>query len=129
VKSLKPSFEYYAIDNIFYSDARVCYVKVPLEKKGAEAEVQMSKTIKNPRYFTTIYFPEAYPIEQKQIIIDVPSWMQVDIKEMNFEGYKIEKHIEKKGEINSYIYDIRQMAVRKSEPDSPGPSYIYPHLL
>lgn len=128
-KYLKPSFEYYSVDNIFYSDARICYVKIPLEKKGAETEVQVSKTINDPRYFTTIYFPEAYKIEHKQIVIDIPAWMHVDIKEMNFEGSRIEKQVQKKEHITTYIYDIRQMAARKNEPNSPGPSYIYPHLL
>lgn len=128
-KHLKPSFEYYSIDNIFYSDARVGYIKVPLEKKGAETEVQVSKTISDPRYFTTIYFPEAHKVEHKQVVIAVPGWMHVDIKEMNFEGYKISKQVEKKENITAYIYTVQQIAARKNEPNSPGPSYIYPHLL
>lgn len=128
-KYLKPSFDYYSVDNIFYSDARVCNVRVPLEKKGAETEVQVSKTINDPRYFTTIYFPEAHKIEHKQIVIEVPAWMHLDIKEMNFEGYRIDKQVEKKENATTYTYNIQQMAARKNEPNSPGPSYIYPHLL
>lgn len=129
VKYIKPAFEYYSVESIFYSDARIGYVKVPLDKKGAETEVQVSKTINDPRYFTTIYFPESYKIERKQIIVTVPQWMQLDIKEMNFEGFKIDKKIEKKDNATIYTYTIQQVAARKSESNSPGPSYIYPHLL
>lgn len=126
---IKPSFEYYSVESIFYSDARVCHFQFPLEKKGSETEVQLSKTVTDPRYFTTIYFTEPQKIESKQVIISVPSWMQLEIKEMNFAGSSIKKQTEKKGDATIYTYNIQQLPARKSEPRSPGPSYIYPHLL
>ncbi|PVD53500.1 hypothetical protein DC498_02990 [Terrimonas sp.] len=126
---IKPVYEYYSIENIFYSDARICYFQLPLEKKGSQSEVQISKTINDPRYFSTIYFSEPFRIENKQVIVTVPQWMSIDIKEMNFDGYKIKKQTEKKDNAVIYTYTIEQLEARKNEPRSPGPSYIYPHLL
>ncbi|MBX2924056.1 MAG: hypothetical protein KF746_17790 [Chitinophagaceae bacterium] len=128
-KLIRPKYEYYSIENIFYSDARVCYFQLPLEKKGSQSEVQVSKTINDPRYFSTIYFSESYKVENKQVILVVPQWMHIDIREMNFEGYKISRQKENKGESVVYTYIIQQLEARKNEPRSPGPSYIYPHLL
>jgi hypothetical protein len=128
-KYIRPTYEYYSVESIFYSDARVCYFQLPLEKKGSESEVQISKTITDPRYFTTIYFSESYKTENKQVVLVVPQWMHLAIKEMNFDGYKITRQTEKKDNAVIYTYTIQQLEARKNEPRSPGPSYTYPHLL
>lgn len=128
-RSVKPVYQYYSVEGIFYSDARVCYFQLPFEKKGSESEVQINKTINDPRYFSTIYFSESFKTENKQVILIVPQWMNIDIKEMNFEGYTINKQPERKDNAVVYTYTIRQLKPRKNEARSPGPSYIYPHLL
>lgn len=128
-RNIRPSYEYYSVESVFYSDARVCYFQLPLEKKGSESEVQINKTITDPRYFTTVYFSESYKTENKQVVLVVPQWMHLAIKEMNFEGYKINKQTEKKDNAVIYTYTIQQLDARKNEPRAPGPSYTYPHLL
>ena len=55
-KNITPKYDYYSIDDVFYSDAHVCYFKLPLEKKESTSEVFFEKTITDPRYFNTIYF-------------------------------------------------------------------------
>lgn len=124
-----PVHEYYSIDDIFYSDAKVCHFNVPLEKKGSETEIELSKTMKDPRYFTNVYLTEPYYTERKTVSFVVPEWMVIEIKEMNFDGYNITKQTEKKGDATVYTYTIQQADARKSESRSPGPSYLYPHLL
>ena len=37
-KWITPTCDYYSIENIFYSDARICRLIVPLEKKGCTAK-------------------------------------------------------------------------------------------
>ncbi|MET2850210.1 hypothetical protein ABXV23_26320, partial [Vibrio owensii] len=84
-----------------------------------------------PRYFTTVYFTEEQPIRQKTVEIVVPKWMHVDIKEMNFAGNRIIKahqSDDKKG-VDIYTYTISNLAAFIKERNSPGPTYIYPHLL
>lgn len=130
-KYIKPQYEYYSVDNIFYSDARVCFFSLPLEKKGTESAVEMEKTILDPRYFTSIYFTEAYSTLQKEIKLVVPRWMKVEFKEMNFADAGIQKQVEynEKADADIYTYRVTGLKARKSEPQSPGPSYVYPHLL
>ena len=91
MKDLRAAYEYYSVDNIFFSDARVCYFQIPLQKQGAVGEVKFEKTITDPRYFTSIYFTDVYAIKNKQVIIKVPRWMKIEFRELNFEGYTITK--------------------------------------
>ncbi len=130
-KDIKPKYEYYSVENIFYSDAHVCYFQLPLEKKGTESEVQIEKTINDPRYFTTIFFSEALKVENKQVTIVVPRWMHLELKEMNFATFKIQKQLvyDSRQDADIYTYTIRQLPARRNEAQSPGPSYIYPHLM
>lgn len=131
LKTVKPSYEYYSIDNIFFSDARICFFELPLQKQGAVGEVRFEKTVTDPRYFTSIYFNEAHKVRSKQIMIKVPRWMKVDFREMNFAGHSIAKTsgYDAKSDADIYSFTITNAEPRVNERNSPGPSYLYPHLL
>ena len=88
-----PKYEYYNSNGTFYSDAHVCYFQLPLLKKGSTSEVIFKETTLDPRYFTSIYFMDDQQIEEQEIKLIVPSWMQLDIKEFNFKNYNIQKNI------------------------------------
>ena len=131
LKDLKAAYEYYSVDNIFFSDARICYFRLPLQKQGAVGEVKFEKTITDPRYFTSIYFTDVYAIKSKQVVIKVPRWMKIEFKELNFEGYTITRHVafDSKADADIYTYTISNAKAQENEDNSPGPSYVYPHLL
>jgi hypothetical protein len=130
-KDIKPVFEYYSVDNTFFSDAKVCYFELPLQKKGSTSEVSFSKTITDPRYFTSIFLSEPYLVQKKEIVVKVPKWMKVELKEMNFKGYHISKSAsyDSKDDADVFTYTIMDAPARVSERNSPGPTYIYPHIL
>jgi len=130
-KWITPSCDYYSIDNIFYSDARICRVSIPLEKKGSRSEISLVKTYKDPRYFCTVYFTESYLTESKTVSFVIPKWMKLEIKEFNFDGYTIRKTktFDQKADADVLTYELKNMPAYKSEPYSPGGSYSQPHLL
>jgi hypothetical protein len=130
-KDIKPVFEYYSVDNTFFSDAKVCYFELPLQKKGSTSEVSFSKTITDPRYFTSIFLSEPYLVQRKEIVVKIPRWMKAELKEMNFKGYSISKSnsYDSKDDADVYTYTILNAPARVSERNSPGPTYIYPHIL
>jgi hypothetical protein len=130
-KSIQPKDDFYSSGDIFYSDARVYYFSLPFAKKGTSDEVDLEKTTLDPRYFTTVYFTEEQPVRQKTVEIVVPKWMHVDIKEMNFGGYNIRKthQFDDRKQADIYTYIITGLPSFKKEENSPGPSYVYPHLL
>lgn len=128
-KYIKPVHDYYNSDGIFYSDARVCYFTLPLEKKGSKSDVHFEKTVLDPRYFTNIFFTEPYIIQKKEVSIVVPKWMKIEIKEFNFAGYTITRNVVNKSDEDIYKYTIENAPARKNEERAPGPTYIQPHIL
>jgi len=130
-KWIEPQYDYYSVENIFYSDARVCYFHLPFEKKDSKSEVKLEKTYKDPKYFTTVYFNEPYFVETKTISFVVPRWMKVELKEFNFQGYNIKKSSDYNAKDDEDIikYTISALPALKSESYAPGSSFIKPHLL
>jgi hypothetical protein len=130
-KDIKPMYDYYSVDNIFYSDARVCFFELPLQKKGSTSEVKFEKTITDPRYFTSIFFTEPYNILKKEVVVKVPRWMKVELKEMNFKGYNISKTVtyDSGDDADIYTYSLNDIPATVKERYAPGPTYIYPHLF
>ncbi|HZH37159.1 MAG TPA: transglutaminase-like domain-containing protein [Flavisolibacter sp.] len=121
----------YSVEDIFYSDAKVYNLELTFPKSGWQNEVRLKKTIKDPRYFCNIFFPEAYPVAHKEIIIIVPRWVKADIKEFNFDGYEVirqQQYSEKEG-ADVYTFIIKNLSARKSEPRQPGATHVLPHLL
>lgn len=128
---VKPDHRYYSIDDIFYTDARLCGFMLPFKRKGTESRTEIEKVTIDPRYFTSIYFQEEYFTESKEITIVVPKWMKAEIREMNFEGRGITltKTLDSKRNADVYTYTATRLEPVKSESGAPGPSYLYPHLL
>jgi hypothetical protein len=126
---IKPKYEYYNSDGIFYSDAHVCFFQLPLVKKGSTSKVTLKKTTLDPRYFTSIQFVDSKEILEQEVKIFVPSWMELEIKGYNLEKFNIKKNISKEGDGSVYTYTMTNLPAMKNEPDAPGPSYFAPHLL
>lgn len=126
---IAPKYDYYSANGIFYSDARVCYFKLPLLKQGSTSEVIFKKTTLDPHFFTTIYFMDDLKIENQEIRLIVPSWMQLEIKEYHFENFKIKKDISSKGNETVYTFSMQNLPAAIDEPKSPGPGYYVPHIL
>ncbi|ULQ55167.1 transglutaminase domain-containing protein [Flavihumibacter rivuli] len=129
--TIEPSYDYYSIDNVFYSDARICHFTLPLQKQGTESKVDFNKVILDPRYFTSIQFPEPYDIVEKQVRVSIPRWMKAELKELNFNGYSITRKTEYDSQNDADIitYTIRNMEGYEKESMSPGFSHLFPHLL
>lgn len=123
--------EFYKSDDMFYNDARVKFMTVDFPVQGYTYNYELNKKYKDVKYFTSIYFNDEYPIVKKQVSISVPNWLELEIKEFNLSGFEIKKDTKKDAKSNSttYTYTIENMAPGANEKLSPGPSYIYPHIL
>jgi hypothetical protein len=131
-QDFKPRYSYYAVDDFFFSDEHICYFPITLPKKGSTANVMFAETITDPRYFTTLYFGSSYNTKLAEITIKIPRWMKADIKELNFGTADIKKAaVTYDANTDAYVitYTARNLSAQKQEDNSPGPSYVYPHLL
>jgi len=130
-KDFKPEYSYYSEGDIFYSDSRVCYFPLKLLKKNSKGEVTFKETILDPRYFTSAFFSDDQPVTSKEITFVIPRWMKVELKEFNFAGFNIKKatSYDEKTDADVITYTGYNLPAFKTEENSPGPTYIYPHIM
>lgn len=123
--------EAYTSSDLFHNDTRIKYVKIDFPLKAYEYNIEIEKYYKDIKYFTSLYFNDVYPIKKKTVEIVVPSWLNIEFKEINFQNAKITKTKKtnpKNGDVTyTYIYENIEPII--DEENAPGPSYIYPHLL
>ncbi|WP_339890033.1 transglutaminase-like domain-containing protein [uncultured Flavobacterium sp.] len=124
-----PKDEFYKSNDLFYNDAKVKHVQLDFPVQGYSYDYEMEKEIRDIKYFTSIYFNDEYPVIEKTITIKVPKWLELEIKEFNFNSYDIKKTTTPDGDNKIYKYVIKNMDPSVKENNAPGPSYLYPHVL
>jgi len=130
-KNIIPHYDYLSIGDYFFTDEHICYFGLPLTKKGSSSEVYFEKTIKDPRYFSAVYFSDKYNVQNKTITFEVPRWMKVELKEFNFAGNDITKTsvYDSRKDADIITYTVRNLTAPSNDSHSPGMSYFEPHLL
>lgn len=130
VKDFNPIDTYYTDKGIFYSDQRINYFSLTMPANSI-ADVYIEKNTLDPLYFNTIYFNDQYRISNREVVIKIPRWMNVSMKEMNLKGYAISKTIayDTKDDSDIITYKCLNLPAIETENFSPGQSYLYPHLL
>ncbi|MCW4470877.1 transglutaminase-like domain-containing protein [Flavobacterium sp. MFBS3-15] len=123
--------EFYKSDDLFYNDYRVKYMNVDFPVQGYTYNYELNKKYNDIKYFTSLYFHDAYPTLKKEFVITVPDWLEVEFKEFNFAGYAVRKSQKPaaKGKATVYTFSLENMDGFPKEDSSPGPSYLYPHIL
>ncbi len=121
---------YYTSNGIFHSDARVRSISADYKGFGDRKTFELEKTYNDLRYLTTVYFSNEYPAERASITLFIPEWMEVEVKEFNFDGHKISKFIEEDkngGKIIEYV--MTNAPTLEKEDGLLGVSHYFPNLL
>jgi len=128
---ISSDYRNYEQDGIFCSDAKLCVFSFPFEKKGEKIELTFEKRYYDVKYLTSVYFHDQFPIEEKTISFSVPSWLTIELKEMNFTGYDVVKSVidDPKKDAKIYSFTAKNLRAMKNEEDAPNPAFNYPHVL
>lgn len=121
--------EAYSSNELFHHDIRVQYVDLAFPMMGYKFHTSITKEYNDIKYFTKIYFNDDYPTLQKKIRIEVPYWLDVELKQMNFEGHNIQVEQEESNQVTVYTYTMKDIPAKTRESNAPGPTHIYPHIL
>ncbi len=116
----------------FYSDERIRIYQIYFESVGSKRSADEQTIVTDLKYISEQYFVNSYPIVNDSIVFKVPTWLKIDIKEMNFDDYDIQKNVtqDAKNSLTIYTYIIKNTpAVYFNEPNVPGNSYMFPHVL
>ena len=79
----------YEDNGIFHSDVKVALMSLPTYVVGNSLQLNYSRYYNDYRYLTSIYFPEDHLVKEKVISIELPEGLDIEIVEMNFDGYEI----------------------------------------
>ncbi len=121
----------YQSDGIFHSDAKVCVAAVPLEAKGVPVTFSYERKYKDVKYLTSIYFHERLPIEEKSVVFYIPDWLEIELREFNFQGFDIKKDVTKDeaNHLTKYTYRLKNIPAFEKEYRSPNMAKSYPHII
>ncbi len=118
-----------ASEGLFHSDYRVKYSNLNFPLQGYQYVIESEKKYKDIKYFTSEYFVDSYRILNGTYTITIPNWLEIELKEFNFEGYEIEKTVKEIADGKVVTYVFSDMKPQFKEENTPGPSYLYPHIL
>lgn len=123
--------EFYKDRDLFYNDARVKHVDVDFPVQGYSYNYEMEKKYGDVKYFTSLYFNDEFPVIKKKIEIVVPDWLSVDLREFNFAGNDIVKNVRRDAgnATHIYTYELSNVPALYKEDNTPGRSYLYPHVV
>ena len=114
---------------IFSDDSRVKFFNIKFTGYADITRVETEKKYFDSKYLTSVYFNSFFPTKEKIIRIVVPDWLELDIREFNFAGYKVtkQKAPEKNGMV--YTFKIQNLETMKNEDRAPSAAYLFPHLV
>lgn len=129
--SVVPLCGNYDSEDIFHSDNMLCLYPLSFKTLGEVQNFSYKIIYNDIRYYTSVYFQSEIPTQKSRITFNVPQWLNVELLEVNFENYKIEKTVKKdpKTGITTYDYLASEVEEFKDEPYSYGISHTYPHIL
>lgn len=119
----------YKDNEIFHSDSRVCSISFPLEEKGKSFTFRYEDNYRDVKYLTSFYFQHYIPVAERVIEFNVPSWLELDLREFNFKNSNIDKKSVKDGDITRITYSIRNVPAFQEEPSSPNHALSSPHVI
>jgi hypothetical protein len=122
----------YESEGIFHDDMKVCAYKLDMTK-GKTYRVSYTKDYNNPRLFSKVYFHENYPIHKKTISFEIPEWVDVEIKPINFEGFTISQQettlVVAGKKVKKITYEMENVGAIPNEVHSQNPAKYLPHML
>ena len=119
------------LDNIFYSDAQFCGYTFGPQTAGKEIDIFYEKLYYDTRFLTQVFFHETFPSAAKTMEFVIPNDIEIELKELNFEGFDIEKSERQDEKLNVTIvrYLIKKTKKLEDLGDRDLSLHTLPHLL
>ena len=119
----------YNSQEMFHHDVKVKSFSLLFNLAGQEMGYGYKESIEDVKYLKGIYFNADFFTENREVVVDVPSWLSLEIKEYNFEGFGIikkEEPYEGGKKIRFYTNNIEGYPEEKF---AIGHAHTFPHIL
>ena len=98
-------------------------------EKGKAFKYSYSENYRDIKFLTSFYFNERLPAVEKTLEFNIPSWLEIDLREFNFAGTPIQKTSTKEGDITRVVYHYKDVAAYEREPHTPNHALSFPHVV
>lgn len=113
---------------IFHNDFSVNVITLP-SKKGLY-RIKYDKLYSDYKFLASVSFTESIPVMNRKLVFEVPSWLELELVERNFDGYGVKKSVEDGNSgVRVYTYEWKQIPDFQDYPFSPSSNHYLPHLL
>lgn len=119
----------YTSDGYFYDDSKYCMQNLKLKEVGELWKLTSIKTVKDSKYFTSVYFQEDFPVVNKKVVFTIPKEIEVQLMEFNFEGFDIQKEETETNTNKVITYTIKSLPPFEKVRFKQGIQYYSPHIL
>ncbi len=105
----------------FYDDSKKITFFYEGLKEGVKTDVSYTRVIKNPRFLSSYFFGDRFPIIKNKLTIQIDNAIQLDLKKFGFEkieGLLFSKKTGKKQ--TKYIWELSNSAKIDLESDAPN---------
>lgn len=116
-------------DDIFYTDGQVCVYRSTISQVGQVVAYESTTLYNDPKYLTQVFFTEEYPSKKREISFIIPTNVEIELVEMNFAGYSIQKSNSKTNKGTLYTFILENSEAMPKESNQPGHLHFLPHIL
>lgn len=122
------SVKQYESGGIFHNDFFVnsFYYK---SKRDGLFILEYSKIYSDYKFLGALPFLHGYPTLKSTIVLEIPSDIDIEIREMNFEGYQIERNEEELKKSKKITYTLSKIEYQEECYYCPSARHYQPHLV
>ncbi|MEM6966968.1 MAG: transglutaminase domain-containing protein [Bacteroidota bacterium] len=128
-QKIKPIISDHEADGIFHSDLKVCMFDHELKAKGDKAAFSYEVLFKDTKYLNALYFNDVYPVEQSVVLITIPDWLELDLREINCQDGSPRKSVEQQKKEKTITYEMDNLDSFVEFKNTPRRSKVDPHLI
>ncbi|WP_338769098.1 DUF3857 domain-containing protein [Bernardetia sp. ABR2-2B] len=114
---------------IFYDDLESTNFIMPNVSPKARTQVEITQSIKDPRFLSSFYLDSYVPIESAKLTLKVHKDIEIAYKLFNTEGIKLEFNRTAKGNYITYEWTAKDLEDFKAEDNAPRRNYFSPHIV
>ena len=123
----------YKSAGIFHDDISTVSIAFGLATRGSKIKYTYDKTYYDVKYLTKAFFHTSYRSQETKISFVIPPWLDIEFKEINFDGYNIEKsestQTVRRVENKVITYTLKDVKGVKNELFSAGYTTSLPHII
>ena len=119
----------YESNGIFHSDLKTCIFGKKLVTKGEQIGYRYEKVFHDLKFLNSLYFNDIYPIDVSELIVKVPDWMELDLRQINFgeNNPTIENYTEENETVTKF--SMKDLPSFIAFSNTPSRSKIDPHII